>query len=94
MATEKHLLLTGSYDHTLRFWDLEQHKAIRTIQHTAAVNKIAAAPDMTAIAFASSDGNAYLFNLTSTSAPTALVAHKSPVVRCEVYASLIETNFS
>ena len=82
-TSEKHVVLTGGYDHTLRIWDLETRKAVRILEHTAAINKIAVSNDLSKIAYGanSNSKNLYILSLVDlTSAkPIDIVAHVAPV---------------
>ncbi|ORZ40119.1 WD repeat-containing protein wat1 [Catenaria anguillulae PL171] len=87
-AAESVILVTGGYDHTIRFWEALSGACVRTIQHTESqVNKLTISPDKRfVIAAGNPHVRFYDIQTSSSSAPgsqpsaNASAASSTPVM--------------
>jgi WD40 repeat protein len=69
-------MATGSYDHTVKIWDLNQLAAVHTLQgHRGAVLCLACLPEL--IATGSVDGTIKLWSVKTGQCKQTLIGHKS-----------------
>lgn len=72
------LIITASYDHTIRFWDILQGTCIATLQHNESqVNSLKISPDRKFLVVAGNP-NIRVFDIEDTLSISALAATNSP----------------
>ncbi|MGW9069765.1 nSTAND1 domain-containing NTPase [Streptomyces yangpuensis] len=77
-SPDKHTLATGSYDKTVRLWDVTTGKTIATLTgHNGAVMSMAFSPDGHTLATASEDFTARLWDVTTGKTRTTLTGHNN-----------------
>jgi WD40 repeat protein len=78
-------LVSGSWDSTLKIWDLESGREIATLQgHTAWVNACAITPDGQRLVSGAVDGTLTVWDLETKRAVATLQGHAAPVNTCAV----------
>ncbi|MFC9928778.1 trypsin-like peptidase domain-containing protein [Streptomyces sp. NPDC127190] len=71
------ILATGSYDHTVRLWDITTGRHLRTLTgHTAKVEAVAFSPDGHTLATGSDDNTARIWDTTTGKRIRTLTGHK------------------
>ncbi len=71
--------LSGSLDMTVRYWDLEQNKEIRSLLHGDRVTSVAYAPDGTLALSGGRDNRVILWNLETGEKLHTFREHKDPI---------------
>lgn len=75
------LLASGSYDKTVKLWDLESEQVIATLQgHQDQVFRIAFSPDGRSLASCSGDGTTIVWDLSSRQKTSELASHRDPML--------------
>src|SRR6185503_11419600 len=78
-------VVSASYDHTLKVWDLASGRALATLEgHTSSVTACAVTPDGRHVVSASDDHTLKVWDLASGRALATLEGHTYPVTACAV----------
>ncbi|MDE2887843.1 MAG: hypothetical protein OXR72_06480 [Gemmatimonadota bacterium] len=73
------VVASGSYDNTMRLWDVATGEALNTLSHPSAINSVSFSPDGTTVASGADDNNVHLWNVATGERITTLPGHTNPV---------------